>query len=74
MSSKLTSAVAILGSTFAVSLANVAVAETDANPFGTDAAPAAYLAEEHAGEGKCGEGKCGAEGEKKDHAEEGAAH
>ena len=63
-SSKLKPIAAVLGTTFAVSLAMSPVANAAENPFLMSELSSGYMvADAHAAEGKCGEGKCG-EGKK----------
>ena len=59
--SKLTPVAAVLGTTFAISLATSPVANAAENPFQVNELSSGYmqLAEGNCGEGKCGEGKCG---------------
>ena len=56
---------AALGTTFAVSLAAMPIANADENPFhATQLTNGGYMVAGNEAEGKCGEGKCG--DEKKD--------
>lgn len=49
---------AAIGTAVVASLASIATANADQNPFGMTELSSGYMVAEH-GEGKCGEGKCG---------------
>ncbi len=50
---------AAIGSVVVASLASIATASADQNPFGMTQLSSGYMVADAHGEGKCGEGKCG---------------